>query len=91
MNTGMHVSFQIIVLSRMAYYSAMKRDGDVTQATAWVRLENTELKLKKPITKEASHILYPFIGNATGKSMETTHRLMVAGFGERGEWGVTDG
>ena len=52
-NTEMHVSFQIIILSRMEYYSAMKRDGDLTQAIALVKLENTVLKWKKPITKEA--------------------------------------
>ena len=43
MNIRGHISFQISVLSRMDSYSAVQRDGALTQAATWMNLENTAL------------------------------------------------
>ena len=58
----------------------MKRDGDVTQPTAWVRLENTVLKWKKPVTKEYSVI--PLISKSRiGKFIGSGSRFILWGRG----------
>ena len=89
-NTEMHVIFSNYCFVKngilFCYEKGWRPDPGYSIGETWKHCAY----LKEANHKRSHHILYPFIGNATGKSMETKHRLMVAGFGER-EWGVIHG
>ena len=70
----------------MEYYSGMKRNEVLTQATMWMNFANVMLS-KRSQTQKATYCIVPFLGNVQNRPI---HRQKVdvwlLGAGGRGVW-----
>ena len=69
-------------LHTVEYYSAMKRNEALTQATMWMNLENMMLS-ERSQTQKATYHMIPFLGNVQKRQIHRDGKQMVVARG----WG----